>query len=172
LPNYFYNGVELPALPETHQHDSTRVYDYVVIFKNLNTGDICAAFCTSRWSCFKNKYTDYVSLGGHDVPYYVYVYDLNESGEWEDRYSVLGGNPNYVNTDGGYITGLDKGYYQVIWSNQDILNEDGSVYLPASDPKPLPTPQDFYIVKNGVGQKQDVYLRVGGQSVKLDEYLT
>lgn len=36
----------------------------------------------------------------------------------------------------------------------------------------LPTPQDFYIVKNGVGQKQDVYLRVGGQWVKQDEYIT
>jgi hypothetical protein len=35
-----------------------------------------------------------------------------------------------------------------------------------------PTPQDFYIVKNGVGQKQDSYVRVGGQLVKQDEYLT
>ena len=56
-----------------------------------------------------------------------------------------------------------------IWTSHDILNEDGTLYMRASDYKA--PPQDFYIVKNGVGQKQDVYLRVGGKSVKMDEYL-
>jgi hypothetical protein len=56
----------------------------------------------------------------------------------------------------------------LVWSDHDVYTPNGALYLKASDPVPVTNPQDFYIVNNGLGQKQDLYLRVGGQWVKQD----
>lgn len=37
--------------------------------------------------------------------------------------------------------------------------------------EPETAAHDFYIIKNGVGQKQDAYLRIGDKCVKQEEYL-
>lgn len=43
---------------------------------------------------------------------------------------------------------------------------------PETPDEPQTAPHDFYIIKNGVGQKQDAYKRVNGQCVKQDEYIS
>lgn len=155
MPNYRYNGIELPALPE---YDKVK-YPYATIVEHLGTFTY-------------HQYIFVVSA----VPMYVDVKTTHTTLEFdENNFINFRANTPYENplewsnlTQSGGINILIE---KVVWANFDILNQNGSVYLPASDPVPVPTPQDFYTIKNGVGQKQDVYLRVGGQWVKQDEYL-
>ena len=109
---YLYNGVRLPKLPESE-------YKYVLI-QQLN----------SRWfQAFATKEKPYVSDK--------YLYFPSESMLWDNYYAF-----DYTYTDDwGAIEGASAGLNQVassfIWSNTDILNTDGTVYLSASDPIPV-----------------------------------
>ena len=176
MKRYFYNGLELPALPE---YDKT-TYPYVFIDEDDYhiDGEILLYVCT-----FKVKYSlVYNSINGNFLGYNLYAqsdgnnlrYRISSDGsEWvlDERY---GGGQQ---VEGVWVAGASDNPDFVKWANYDIYYTDtksngdlaGTLYLAASV-DPSITPQDFYIVKNGVGQKQDVYLRVGGQSVKLDEY--
>ena len=179
MANYLYNGVELPALPETHQHDMGGVaYDYVVIYKYLGLDTIYLKFIEKPLLSYHETIMDNrLSLRPLPVTetYWTYQYKLNDNNEWEDMGGLI--NPDHVTNDLAVVQGVDPQgvWYQneLIWSNHDIMDsENGGVYFEGSEPKPLPTHQDFYITKNGVGQKQDVYKRVNGQCVKQDEYLS
>lgn len=174
MPNYLYNGVELPALPEwdkatypyaviAEYQTMAGLYGYHLIVSNV------PLYMTDNfvWQVTDDSSTLHVLCSTIEDDLYPYF-------EWNTSDSAWH-NPHDGITHG--VMNWDK----AIWANYDIemcdgnFNPLGTIGLYASDPVPVggePTPQDFYITKNGVGQKQDVYLRVGGQSVKLDEYKT
>lgn len=173
MPNYRYNGIELPSLPDTHQYNTyNHAFEYACIIKSLHSNEITLHFFTDP--LFKSYVNDALPDCIRPLPIdescKTYGYTLNEDNQWEDYGGFI--NPDTIAANGMFIWGIGVNY-EIIWCSHDIIDsENGDVYFQGSDPKPLPTPQDFYIVKNGVGQKQDVYLRVGGQWVKLDEYVT
>ena len=113
--NYLYNGVELPALPEWDKE----IYPYALIFKA--TFDAYILFLTDVKGTYANA---------------VVYYDGNRTdcscaqgdADWSEFSEVL----SFVR----YIASSTR----YIWSNYDILNSDGSIYLAASDPIPVTAP--------------------------------
>lgn len=118
---YSYNGVELPALPEW----DVEKYPYVVIGATANGG---AAEGASNWLyvCSMRPYQNSsgeVVLGNADA---------------QCRYAPYYGNG--LSTDWGtlQLNGIRTvtSMYNV-WTNTDILHEDGTLYLAASEPVPV-----------------------------------
>lgn len=150
MSNYFYNGVELPALPDVTKYNTAESsYDYAFIFKNLVRGGISIAFFRKpvskyyRQSPFNNYCMRTFPL--EEIDYYC-EYTLNESNEWEEDTFVLNANPKYLGEKSPYIvlTGVDdKENYEIIWSNHDIVdNDNGGVYFAGNDPVPVePDPE-------------------------------
>lgn len=112
---YSYNGVILPALPELPQ------------------GYMCSAICndtkgepsvllfTNKTLYEKNECV-YIPFGAN-----VWMYELG-NGEWiTDSYLVFVWDVKEQDSDG----------FAIVWTNTDILNENGSVYLAASEPVPV-----------------------------------
>jgi hypothetical protein len=171
MANYYYNGVKLPEIPKM----DSDVYSYALLIRYTENIPYQVAWCEAR--PYVNSDNELVLTEKLEQSVLLRKYTRLAHYNYYNIESDTEGVEDTIGWDAAPT--VDSGVSQktidpslVFWTNTDILNADGSVYLAASDPVPEPTPQDFYIVKNGVGQKQDVYLRVGGQSVKLDEYLT
>lgn len=113
---YLYNGVELPALPEW---DKTQYPCAVIIYSPL--------FGVPQWKLYA-------------CPEFIY--------RKTDSSYQFGCSRHKIWTSGGagwtaqsdvaeerYITSV--GSSSVKWTNQDIFNEDGTVWLAASEPVPV-----------------------------------
>lgn len=109
MANYLYNGVELPELPKWDK----KQYPYALID---NPSHILIIGESVKYTNTSSGYTVYFS--GDCLNYM-----LDEAG---DKWIIRPG-------DG---TVLGNAIKNIIWSNTDILNEDGSVYLSASEPVP------------------------------------
>lgn len=116
--NYLYNGVELPALPEWDKEK----YPYAVIVDH-----------TTQYSLVITSTAVVVSASGYSLrhpsgnltSFYIGNTKLIRPGErnW--------GEFNFSSTS------LYSG--KAFWANFDILDEDGSLYLAASEPIPVST---------------------------------
>lgn len=119
--NYLYNGVELPALPEWDKN----VYPYAVIY---NTGWGSYYFIVSK----NRLYIQNTTIDGSSRPFLWY---LAECPSW------LKSDTEDLWTDRGLYkyegTLISTGAY-VLWSNHDIRNPNGTIYIAASDPIPVP----------------------------------
>lgn len=110
MPNYLYNGVELPELPNGE-------YPY--------------------WFIQKYQYSEKYRLVNSEYPLY-----KTASGEYAFKFTSPSEYHSYEIEDDAWIHnaktgGTDNYYYgdkPILWTNTDILNADGSVYLPASVP--------------------------------------
>lgn len=115
---YLYNGVRLPELPEW---DKT-AYPYAIIAQLSN-----------------DTYGTYYALVVTKMnPYHL------ENGVHFDTSDGKGGDPkkSYCYTPYSEWGEFAETYTwqmtkTVVWTNADILNEDGTVYLAASDPVPV-----------------------------------
>lgn len=184
MSKYLYNGVELPALPEYDKG----LYPYALIVYNVSptSGTQYYLYLTSYKAVFEIMYK-YPTIPPLDITGYALYIDFVDENIRGLRYQCAPNGTEWelINTytdkhvsNGMYMIGEDSPDF-CKWTNFDIyysgydLHGDlaNTLYLAASV-DPSTTPQDFYIVKNGVGQKQDVYKVVGGQCVKLDEYLS
>ena len=181
MTKYLYNGIELPALPEWDKskypyafiaNTANQGYDlYVCSFKvdfeiNYKYPGIPTSDIISGYALYAKSVND---------TFFAQRYIRNENGtEWKLEYTY----PEGGISNGMWVSGNSSDPNFCCWSNFDIYYSGydrhgelaNTLYLAASV-DPNTTPQDFYITKNGVGQKQDLYLRVGGQWVKQDEYL-
>lgn len=104
-----YDGAVLPALPEWDRE----TYPYALI----KDGTYLYAF-----SSYSYNYSDGPFITANAPKK---VWEL-ENAEWVEL-------TNYVNTS---VAG-NAYFSNLVWSNLDILNEDGTVYLAASDPVPV-----------------------------------
>ena len=113
MAKYLYNDVEFPELP-------SGAYPYWHIQMN-HTG--------SFYFLFNSEYPIYKTDNGE------YAYKFTQS-SWCDAYKVIDGVWDKSMTSGGsdnfYTSDLP-----ILWASYNILNENGSVYLPASDPVPV-----------------------------------
>lgn len=111
---YLYNGVRLPKLPSW---DKT-VYPYAAIYIGLRKYLICSAepFSMSTDS------SGALQIGLPDNTAYL-------------EFAVSGGA--WVETNTLYLDTTDYPAENWLWTNTNILNEDGSVYLALSEPTPV-----------------------------------
>ena len=129
---YLYNGVRLPKLPEW---DET-VYPYAFIGHSF-VNDSWTLYITQDNPVRRENDTQ------NGIRIYTYYHPdlLKAFGQWE---RVIG-NP----TTGSLFIPTDENgeaVIEIVWTNTDILNEDGSLYLAASTPVPV----------SGIGHKSMV----------------
>lgn len=123
---YLYNGVQLPPLPEWDKS----IYPYAYITKNL--GISIPHYLVLKEKPLRHYFEE--SLGGasYEVvgsePCKTINIMLLDSGEWEDE-----ADWEYDENDDSDIFG-DTCW---LWASHDILKEDGTVHLAASDPIPV-----------------------------------
>lgn len=113
--NCSFNGAILPEFPKR----DASIYRYALIRKQPNS-DYYYLLCSSeKAETLVNEVlgTTGVYVGAH------IQYRSNRAGTvWSLPYSSSGTN---------------MALEEVVWSNQDVLNADGTVYLPASEPIPI-----------------------------------
>lgn len=119
--NYLYNVVELPAMPE-HEHKYAYIYHQPAF---LMTSEHYVLLFTSE------PHYGYTSDGQYDIGHRAgdisyTLYPVTNATEWGHKADWT-------------TQGLQTAVNRVIWANFDVLNEDGSVYLAASDPVPVTT---------------------------------
>lgn len=148
MANYYYNGVELPALPEWDK--AQYPYAYIFYVTSTLTGEALEWYEAVFSS---NPRYDYSTSGKYCIGYRAgdrHKSTTFDCTEWRDGFGTYERD--------GLSVELDE---NLIWSNFDILNEDGSVFLPASEPVPVgaitPVGADLYVKK---GNK--VYKASGG----------
>lgn len=115
MSNYLYNGVELPQLPEWNK----TAYPYAMLLYDHGSYRL---LLTKEPA---GKYSDGYFLYNH--PYAEYECDKGDT-EWI--------------FDGEYITDTGLGgYFEALmfieWTNHNVYNYDGTLYLAASDPVPV-----------------------------------
>jgi hypothetical protein len=126
--NYLYNGVLLPALPEWDKE----TYPYAVIMAtNFST---VKAFYISDKPAFMSYDEDLLCV--------IYPYGTNYM-QCSSRSGAEWGEFGDANTPTSLV--IDEGS-RLIWTNHDILNEDGSIYLAASEPIPVNPPDALSII--------------------------
>ena len=125
---YSYNGVILPKLPEWDREK----YPYVVIMQSISSTEYVAQALAAP------LYTeDTVSLAGK--PLFHLYYDeshflqsaIDETGIWKKWYEL----PSSYLTHRLEYDGTTENV--LVWANHDILNEDGTLYLAASEAIPV-----------------------------------
>lgn len=118
-----YNGVKLPNIDSVWTDKETYPYGCLV-----NSDGLCILYLTDYLFTFDGEQV--VKPAGNYITIYLYANDVEAAasmgipvGEWV--FVTAGADPNT------FVSSF------VNWSNYDILNTDGSVYLAASDPIPL-----------------------------------
>lgn len=114
-----YNGVELPDINTVWTDKET--YPYAVIVKRLIARMYYLYFSQNAPTVTNSV----ISITGDSLYYHTYI---SGGTEWAGGSSV---------SDVSWELGTAMNDSQVKWSNHDILNTDGTVYLAASDPIPL-----------------------------------
>lgn len=134
MPNYLYNGVELPALPEWDKEK----YPYAVIFRN--SGDKYILWAMPVEGVYRKDATIAIPKIYDNVVYFAYKEGDYVRAEivddaWE---SSIETRLNFLQIpldklDGSIVS-------TIIWTNHDIIsNTDGSVYFATSTPVPVVT---------------------------------
>lgn len=157
---YRYNDIELPRLPEWDKDN----YPYAFIQRTDDSHRlVLLSDVIYGETPIRKEYAIVTNIGDH-----WYAYDPYSPGyysyQWAYQYPYSYNQPIKVS--------------EIVWANFNVLNEDGSVFLPASDPVPVPDEPESVLA----WQKHDAYkpntkwdgntfYRVmGGKWVKQDAY--
>ena len=160
MTNYLYNGVELPELPERDKG----AYPYAIIrlISNIRGNRAYLYYLKTATAVVYETEDDYYADGVifSDRLEAVSIMD-KESGTYPDF-----GELKSVN-DGTFVPLIN-----MLWANVDIYKPDGTLYLAASDPIPVPTltARDLYRKINGKPTKLTLYKKLGGKLIPLDEH--
>lgn len=112
---YLYNGVRLPGLPP---RDAKYRYGYISNgFAGIGRCYVYAE--TITYGVNENGYYSVIVPAGAGVT------GLYTNGQWETP-TVIAEDKSITVPNGSWL-----------WANFDVLNEDGTVYLAASDPIPV-----------------------------------
>lgn len=119
MANYLYNGIELPALPEWDKEK----YPYAYIFKirSLDRYELC--FLASQLvhnggdSILVDTPTD------EGIAQYAYRFLPSSDTDWVHIDDVVFESGNIV--------------HLLRWTNHDVCDEDGNVFMAASEPVPV-----------------------------------
>lgn len=149
---YYFNGVELPALPE---YDKTEYpYAWITEYRNPQTDKTIYYIFNVASEVYPHKF-EISSYGGWLSAYTPdgikgdkLQYDPAKHDDWYTTGEFLkfpDGFNGMLVAEGGHIEPLDEWLkeYIPIWSNFDILDTDGSVYFTkCDDPVPVEDEDD------------------------------
>ena len=127
MANCLYNGAILPALPKN-------AYPYSAIHINIlsATEYMAELVCSTCALTFSDGFISSSLIASEDGT--LTVYTANQAAtEWKQG---TDGEKNFTAGESVYSFALGD----LKWSNYDILNTDGTLYLAASDPIPIPAP--------------------------------
>ena len=170
MSKYFYNGIELPELPEWDKE----AYPYAIIAQGL-------ALDWGKYYlyCSKNPIIEILNGYGDATGYVKIVGDYIRTGATAKGADSWGEFTEYTSTEKS-LTNTPP-----LWTNTDILLEDGTLYLAASYPidpetgEEIGKPEapvlswngkDAYCVINGAWVKCDALRSTDGKWVKQDGY--
>ena len=156
MANMLYNGVELPDIDTVWTDKETYPYAYIGYSPSLN---VYTLMCSSNPAFYKMRTT---TIGGDwFVNGTLYASGLgNSTAGW-----VVSSQGVVSNTTDSYDSKNFEAGYQIIWANYDVYRwtddnlaeNDGSLYLAASDPVPVggsshvtESSGDGYALYNGV----------------------
>lgn len=115
MANCLYNGIILPELPEKSSHMViSREAAFVITFKVFFLSELT----------YGSSDLGYGIIAPSGTRYYEITPSINSS--WGDAL--------VVDSDDVLLLYYGNGMEQVEWTNADILNEDGTVFLAATDP--------------------------------------
>lgn len=117
MAKYLYNGKEYPAIPD---RDNTT--SYAVICENLLFGVVTATFL---YFLDTQLVRSDVNLTSASAEVNGVRYTLDGNGAWGEK----------ANVSGTFTLNCN-----VVWSDYNILNTDGTLYLAASEPIPILAP--------------------------------
>lgn len=149
MANYLYNGVELPALPEW---DKT-AYPYAAISCDATRATLLVSSHPYRVWASKSGETELFGIGYADEDSDAAYYYTSESGTWDIKNAGI-----------EYPSGMAvlQGLLPWIWANYDLLNkEDGTLYLAASEPVPVPVYDHTAMVQGWIVGKRLAAMRKG-----------
>lgn len=112
--NCLYNGVELPALPEWDKGK----YPVAYIYRNTLFGGYVLGVCDSY-------VYEYNNAGNYRVGAYKFRTTTVKDGAWQ---KIQDSN----DTGTSWLTNVGSDF--IIWTNTDILYEDGTVATKATEP--------------------------------------
>lgn len=154
MANMLYNGVELPDIESVWTDKGTYPYARIQSLEStVMPGYYCVIFNTAK------HYYDGTKLVVEDSGKQCFAQILVSTPEGEELAASEGATLEELANSVGLEVGewglmisddsVNAGEYDetpVIWSNYDILNTDGSVYLAASTPVPVGglTPAEFF----------------------------
>lgn len=127
MANCLYNGTILPALPKN-------AYPYSAIHLNIlsDTEYIAKLVCSTCALTFSDGFISSSLIASEEGTRIVYT-AYQGTTEWKQE---TDGEKNF--TAGESVYGFAMG--DLKWSNFDILNEDGTLYLAASEPVQITAP--------------------------------
>lgn len=155
MANYFYNGKELPDINTVWADKETYPYAYISEkneFYYLTVSKIVFA------------------IDNVEGPYLV---DTTNT-------ATIGNTVSYKLTDDAWVQCSSTRFRSLpVWASVDVTYkncdgiEDGTIYLPASDPVPVGvlTDSDLYYKVNGQLVKHTLYKKVGGELIAYDDYI-
>lgn len=115
MANLLYNSAVLPPLPE---YDES-VYTHACIRKDGTTDTYDLFICKN--TIIRNMVLEVLN-GGEFIRYGVSFEEAATAEEWTAKGSGSGD------------IGINMYVYPIIWANADIMNDDGTLYLAASEP--------------------------------------
>lgn len=124
---YLYNGVQLPDINKVMLDKNLPA----CITLNLGSGNYHLWF-----GAIGTRYPEYAAASA--TWDYIQFYDLAQ-GNKATHYRLFpdASEWTYFAESAGIILSGSSSGHAMIWSNYDILNEDGSLYFAASDPIPV-----------------------------------
>lgn len=151
MANYLYNGVELPELPEW---DKT-AYPYVVIRFATSPGVFDDCYIIEAYpgkpitveNTILGATVEYIKLETASSCLTVGSIDV-DGDAWEVSQIVFEGEGKY-------------GLKSIVWSNFDINHVDGTLYLAASEPVPVPVYDHTAMVQGWIVGKRLAAMRKG-----------
>ena len=167
MANYLYNGIELPELPEWDKD----TYPYACIVRPRAGDDNMRILIVSAASFIVEVRVGY----GTNIEFGVLL-DNGVPAKRTESISIAD-NPlswGEIAYDYTYSYGVALGEHVILWSNTDVFDEDGEVFMEGTDPVPVGvltlTASDLYKKVNGQLVKHTLYKKIGGVLVKVDEY--
>lgn len=118
MANCLYNGEDLPNVNSVYTPDVQKDFPFLVMFKLGVTHRRFARACSSR-------------------PYYNGSAVIADGAYLASGCNLDDDTPSWV----AWEEGENLSQSGVFWTNTDILNSDGTLYLAASEPIPVSAPQ-------------------------------
>ena len=126
----YYDGAVLPELPKELPNANGNEFPCCFVYKPKWYDYHEVFFTTAPPEKFVNAGQDMIRLSVDGLVYYF----TTETGTWTESEKPMTMNPHFSGADSWL---LNVTMHKLLWTNNDIPDESGAVYLPATEPIPV-----------------------------------